>query len=108
MFELAEAQAALADCLNGPACDEARLAIALESAAEARAKAAPELLVDDFTELFSDTLYGLQQIAELVVGLKDFARLDRAISEEVDLNECIRSALVTARNGIKDKAETIL
>lgn len=108
LFELAEAQAALADCLNDPACDEARLAIALESAAEARAKAAPELLVDDFTQLFSDTLYGLEQIAELVVGLKDFARLDRAMSEEVDLNECIRSALVIARNGIKDKAETIL
>ena len=48
--------------------------------------------------------------AELLamVGLKDFARLDRAMSEEVDLNECIRSALVIARNGIKDKAETIL
>jgi signal transduction histidine kinase len=108
VFELAEAQAALADCLNDPACDEARLAMALESAAEARVKAAPELLVEDFTQLFSDTLYGLEQIAELVVGLKDFARLDRAMSEEVDLNECIRSALVIARNGIKDKAETIL
>ena len=108
LFELAEAQAALGDCLNDPTCDEARLAMALEAAAEARAKAAPELLVDDFTQLFSDTLYGLEQIAELVVGLKDFARLDRAMSEEVDLNECIRSALVIARNGIKDKAETIL
>lgn len=108
VFELAEAQAALADCLNDPACDEARLAMALETAAEARAKAAPELLVEDFAQLFSDTLYGLEQIAELVVGLKDFARLDRAMSEEVDLNECIRSALVIARNGIKDKAETIL
>ncbi|HZX16932.1 MAG TPA: ATP-binding protein [Pseudomonas sp.] len=108
LFELAEAQAALGDCLNDPACDEARLAMALEAAAEARAKAAPELLVEDFTQLFSDTLYGLEQIAELVVGLKDFARLDRAMSEEVDLNECIRSALVIARYGIKDKAETIL
>jgi signal transduction histidine kinase len=108
VFELAETQAALADCLNDPACDEARLAMALESAAGARAKAAPELLVEDFTQLFSDTLYGLEQIAELVVGLKDFARLDRAMSEEVDLNDCIRSALVIARNGIKDKAETIL
>lgn len=108
LFELAEAQAALGDCLNDPGCDEARLAMALEVAADARAKAAPELLVEDFTQLFSDTLYGLEQIAELVVGLKDFARLDRAMSEEVDLNECIRSALVIARNGIKDKAETTL
>jgi signal transduction histidine kinase len=108
LFELAEAQAALADCLSDPDCDEARLAMALETAADARAKAAPELLVEDFTQLFGDTLYGLEQIAELVVGLKDFARLDRAMSEEVDLNECIRNALVIARNGIKDKAETTL
>ena len=108
LFELAEAQATLADCLADPNCDEARLAMALDTAANAREQAAPELLVDDLNQLFDDTLYGLQQIAELVVGLKDFARLDRAMSEEVDLNDCIRSALVIARNSIKDKAEAIL
>ncbi|NQD93020.1 CBS domain-containing protein [Pseudomonas sp. CrR25] len=108
LFQLAEAQAALADCLGDPGCDEARLADALEHAAKARELAAPELLVDDLSQLFGDTLYGLEQIGELVVGLKDFARLDRAISEEVDLNECIRSALVIARNTIKDKAEVLL
>lgn len=108
LFELAEAQAVLADCLADPDCDESRLALALEHAANARSNAAPELLSEDLTQLFSDTLYGLEQIAELVVGLKDFARLDRAMSEQVDLNDCIRSALVIARNGIKDKAETHL
>src|SRR3989338_9632750 len=64
LFELAEAQAALADCLNDPTCDEARLAMALEVAAEARTKAAPELLLEDFTQLFSDTLYGLERSEE--------------------------------------------
>lgn len=108
LFELAEAQAVLADCLGDPDCDESRLALALEHAANARRNAAPELLSEDLTQLFSDTLYGLEQIAELVVGLKDFARLDRAMSEQVDLNDCVRSALVIARNGIKDKAETHL
>ena len=108
LFQLAEAQAALADCLADPHCAEARLAVALDNAAKAREQATPELLVEDLNQLFDDTLYGLQQIAELVVGLKDFARLDRAMSEEVDLNDCIRSALVIARNSIKDKAEAIL
>lgn len=108
LFELAEAQAVLADCLADPGCAEARLAIALDSAAIAREQATPELLAEDLNQLFDDTLYGLQQIAELVVGLKDFARLDRAMSEEVDLNDCIRSALVIARNSIKDKAEAVL
>ncbi|CAD5110159.1 ATP-binding protein [Zestomonas carbonaria] len=105
IFELARAQATLAGCLADPGCDEERLAAALRDAAEARELAAPELLEADFRQLFGDTLYGLEQIAELVVGLKDFARLDRAMSEEVDLNDCIRSALLIARNHIKDKAE---
>jgi signal transduction histidine kinase len=108
LFELAEAQAALADCLADPDCAEAHLAVALDNAARARESAAPELLVEDLTQLFGDTLYGLEQIAELVVGLKDFARLDRVMSEEVDINDCIRSALVIARNNLKEKAEIVL
>ncbi len=108
LFDLADAQAALADCLSDPSCDDARLGSALQAAADARDLASSELLMEDFGQLFNDTLYGLEQIAELVVGLKDFARLDRAMSEEVDLNDCIRSALVIARNGIKDKAEIVL
>ncbi len=105
LFDLAASQAALAACLDDPGCDEQRLADALERAAAKREAAAPELLADDLRQLFGDTLYGLGQIAELVSGLKDFARLDRAMSEEVDLNECIRSSLLIARNHIKDKAE---
>mgnify|MGYP002651426293 FL=1 len=55
--------------------------------------------------MFVDTRYGLGQIGELVSGLKDFARLDRAFSEEVDLNDCVRNAVLIARTAIKDKAE---
>ena len=107
LLELAEAQTRLIDCLNDPACDEERLALALDEAARNRELAAPELLADDFEQLFADTLYGLEQIGELVVGLKDFARLDRAMSEDIDLNDCIRSSLVIARNNLKDKAEVV-
>ena len=49
----------------------------------------------------------MERIGERVVGLKNFARLDRAMSEDIDLNDCIRSALVIARNNLKDKAEVI-
>lgn len=102
---LARSQAALADCLRDPDCDEQRLGDALDAAAAMREQVAPELLAEDLRQLYGDTLYGLEQIGELVAGLKDFARLDRAMSEEVDLNDCIRSALLIARNHIKDKAE---
>lgn len=108
LVELARSQAALADCLADPACDEARLAQAFEAAAAMREQAAPEQLADDLRQLLDDTLYGLGQIGELVVGLKDFARLDRAMDEAVDLNDCVRSALLIARNHIKDKAEVVL
>ncbi|WP_068826687.1 ATP-binding protein [Pseudomonas sp. BMS12] len=108
LLELADAQAALGDCLHNPACAEEDLAQALQAATRARELAAPELLADDLGQLFGDTQYGLQQIGELVLGLKDFARLDRAMSEEVDLNECIRSSLLIARTSIKDKAEVRL
>lgn len=107
LFELAAAQARLGQCLNDPDCDEASLSQALQAAEQARQQAAPELLAEDLKQLYGDTLYGLEQIAELVIGLKDFARLDRAMSEEVDLNDCIRSALLIARNHIKDKAEVV-
>ncbi|MGP0173681.1 ATP-binding protein [Pseudomonas sp. NCHU5208] len=107
LFDLAAAQAQLGQCLNDPACDEATLAEALQAAERARQQAAPELLAEDLQQLYGDTLYGLEQIAELVVGLKDFARVDRAMSEEIDLNDCIRSALLIARNHLKDKVEVV-
>jgi signal transduction histidine kinase len=69
LFDLADAQAVLADCLSDPNCDDARLHSALQAAADARDLASPELLMEDFGQLFSDTLYGLEQIADLVVGL---------------------------------------
>ncbi|EOZ8684542.1 sensor histidine kinase [Pseudomonas aeruginosa] len=97
LLRLADAQAALVDCLGDPQCDEARLAQALQ--------AAVEQLREDLRQLFVDTRYGLGQIGELVSGLKDFARLDRAFSEEVDLNDCVRNAVLIARTAIKDKAE---
>ena len=105
LLQLADTHGTLLDCLHAPDCDEARLSAALGEAIEAREQAAPELLKEDLQQLFGDTLYGLEQIGELVVGLKNFARLDRAMSEDIDLNDCVRSALVIARNNIKDKAE---
>ncbi|HYQ38055.1 MAG TPA: ATP-binding protein [Pseudomonas sp.] len=107
LLQLADTHGTLLDCLHDPACNEERLSAALGEALDAREQAAPELLKEDLQQLFSDTLYGLEQIGELVVGLKNFARLDRAMSEDIDLNDCVHSALVISRNNVKDKAEVI-
>lgn len=107
LLQVAESQAQLVDCLSDAACDEAQLGQALQAAEQARREAPLEELLGDLDQLFGDTTYGLEQIGELVGGLKDFARLDRAMSEEVDINECVKSALLIARNSIKDKAEIV-
>ncbi|SDH46080.1 sensor histidine kinase [Pseudomonas panipatensis] len=107
LLQLAETQGQLVDCLNDPGAGQARLGEALALAEQALGEAPLEQLLGDLDQLFGDTAYGLGQIGELVGGLKDFARLDRAKSEEVDLNECVKSALLIARNSIKDKAEIV-
>lgn len=105
LLGLTEAQALFNECLDDPACDPEQLARTRAAFEQAREEAALEQLVGDLDQLFGDTDFGLAQIGELVGGLKDFARLDRARSEEVDLNDCVRSALLIARNSIKEKAE---
>ncbi|AQZ94569.1 ATP-binding protein [Halopseudomonas phragmitis] len=107
VLELAQAQAQLMQALDAPQRNEAELAQLFEQTRQAAELAAPEQLADDLNPLLEDTLFGLAQIAELAVSLKDFARLDRAMSEAVDINDCVRSALLIARNAIKDKAEVI-
>ncbi len=66
----------------------------------------PEVMAD-MGELLNDTLYGLDQIRELVVSLKNFARLDQAKTDNINLNDCIDSALVIARNNLKKRAEVV-
>ncbi|MFZ5755665.1 MAG: ATP-binding protein [Pseudomonadota bacterium] len=64
-------------------------------------------LLDDSTQLLDDTLYGCDQIGELVTGLKDFSRLDRNAVADTDLNECIDGALLIARNITRNRVEVV-
>tara|TARA_R110000764_G_scaffold239296_1_gene338383 strand:- start:59842 stop:61179 length:1338 start_codon:yes stop_codon:yes gene_type:complete len=107
LLELAEAQAQLSQCLNDPNTPTDTVEAVFARVQDATELASPATFEEDFTPLVDDTLYGLEQIGELAVSLKDFARLDRAMSEDIDLNECVRSALVIARNSLKDKAQVV-
>jgi two-component system NtrC family sensor kinase len=55
----------------------------------------------------NDSLYGIAQISELVLNLKNFSRMDAASTEAVNLNDCIESALNIGRNVLKDKVQVI-
>ena len=56
---------------------------------------------EDLHELVQDAQFGISQISELVVNLRDFSRIDQAKIKAVNINECIKNALVIARNHIK-------
>lgn len=51
--------------------------------------------------LLEDAQFGVSQISELVVSLRDFSRIDQAKIKEVDINECIKNSLSIARSNIK-------
>ncbi|MFP6813970.1 MAG: ATP-binding protein, partial [Moraxella sp.] len=56
---------------------------------------------DDLHGLVDDAKFGVSQISELVVNLRDFSRIDQAKIKAVDINDCIKNSLVIARNNIK-------
>lgn len=56
---------------------------------------------EDLREIVQDGMYGVDQIAELVVNLRDFSRLDEAKIKQVNINDCIKSSLTMARNNLK-------
>ncbi|HEV2333341.1 MAG TPA: ATP-binding protein [Gammaproteobacteria bacterium] len=62
---------------------------------------------EDIPRLFSDTRFGIDRISELVMNLKNFSRLDRALEADVDIHECLDSALLLARNVLKNKVEVV-
>jgi len=60
---------------------------------------------EELADLVNDGIYGVKQMSEIVVNLKNFSRLDRTAEVRYDLHEGIDSALVIAKNIIKHKAE---
>lgn len=60
-----------------------------------------DALSDDLHGLISDAQFGVGQISELVISLRDFSRIDQAKIKEVDVNECIKNSLTMARSNIK-------
>jgi len=53
--------------------------------------------------VIKDGLYGLDQISEIVLNLKNFSRLDRAKVSRFDLNEGLESTLIIAKHLVKTK-----
>lgn len=57
--------------------------------------------VDELRQATVDSLFGVEQISDLVLNMRDFARLDESKTKSVDLRECVKSSLLMAKNNIK-------
>jgi signal transduction histidine kinase len=58
--------------------------------------------IEECAELSNDTLYGLDQISEIAQNLKEFSRLDKAETDEVNLNDNINRTLKLAKNLVNE------
>jgi len=66
-----------------------------------------DFIMDDYANVINESLEGMARVAKIVVDLKDFAHLDKAELEHVNINEGIESTLNIVWNEIKYKAEVI-
>ena len=58
-------------------------------------------VLDELQALAKDGLYGIGQISEIVVNLKNFSRLDRSKVSSFNLNEGLESTLLLAKHELK-------
>ena len=65
------------------------------------------LMFEDMETAFSDTLYGIEEISKLVLGLKNFSRLDQAHTDQVSLNDCVDSSLLIAKSVFKARVRIV-
>jgi len=93
--------------LTDQAIDENTLAKQLQQVGELSEPFTEEDMFAQLQTLFKDSLFGVDQIAELVLNLKDFSRLDQAKTANINLNDSLESCLVIGKNVIKHKADII-
>jgi signal transduction histidine kinase len=98
---------ALVDDLIDEQVDEQKIAARMQQVSGLRADMNTQEMLGEMRGLMEDSLYGISQISELVVNLRNFSRMDAAITEAVSLNDCIESALNIGRNVLKDRVEVI-
>jgi len=65
----------------------------------------PEEGLAEIEVLLNDADYGIGQISELVLGLKDFSRVDRSLTELFNLNDGLDTALKICQSQLKNRVQ---
>ncbi|HXF65513.1 MAG TPA: ATP-binding protein, partial [Burkholderiales bacterium] len=91
----------LLELLRSGAADPQRLAQQFGLTEQLVAQFREHQMLDELHTLVKDGLYGIEQIAELVVNLKNFSRLDRSKVGSFNVNEGLEATLAIARHELK-------
>ncbi len=103
--ELLAAGRRLAQVLKREDASENQVHAALAEVSSLAGELSEQNLSEDLRQILEDTLFGVEQISELVVSLRNFARLDESKVKAVDVHECIESALKIGRNALKNRVD---
>jgi len=103
---LVQANREVVELLLEPGADEIAIATKLAEIDD-MGGADAGLMFADMDTAFSDTLYGIEEISKLVLGLKNFSRLDQAHTDQVSLNDCVESSLLIAKSVFKARVRII-
>lgn len=56
---------------------------------------------EELEQMIKDSLFGVEQISDLVSNLRNFSRIDESKIKQVDILECINACLVMLKNKLK-------
>ena len=90
---------------SGEAEDEA-LAEQLQRIGAIATTLTEEDMANELDNLLKDGLHGIEQISDIVAGLKNFSRLDRQKITSFDVHEGLENTLKIAKNVVKHKIIT--
>lgn len=91
----------LLQALEEGAPDPKRLQAKYTAVRELVHRFAEQQSLAELGQLAKDGLYGIEQISEIVINLKNFSRLDRSKVSTFNLNEGLESTLVLAKHELK-------
>lgn len=107
MREVVAQGAALSTMLTGDTVDEQALGEQITRFGAATVELREAQVIEDAEGLFTDTLFGVDAIRDLVVNLRNFTRLDSTRLAEVDINECLDQTLLIAGGLLKGRIKVI-
>lgn len=100
---LVAAYEGLFENLLNPAAEQSDVEARIQSIASLRQEFDAVSDLADLSELFVDARFGLKQISEIVLSLKNFARIDRATTDQVNLIDNIETALTVGHHHLKNR-----